>query len=75
VWENVVDQKILRQQLKNADARLAERQKEIDKLRAQIAESVSGGQEIEKLRDALERLELAQTLYQAHRDQLAATIK
>ena len=70
-----MDQQILLQQLKNADELLAERQKEIDKLRSQIAESASGGQEIEKLRKALERLELAQTLYRAHRDQLAATIK
>lgn len=68
-----MDLKILQQQLNDADERVSAWQKKIDKIRAEIAES-DEAQEIEKLREALERLELAQTLYQGHRDLLAASI-
>ena len=69
-----MDQNILQQQLTSADERVSAWQKKIDKIRAGIAES-DDGQEIEELREALERLELAQTLYQGHRDLLAAGIE
>ena len=70
-----MDREILAAQLKDADEAIAARHEQIALQRKLIASMEARGENTDNATESLERLELAQKLYQQHRDRLADALK
>ena len=71
----VMDREMLTAQLKDADESLAARQEQIELQRKVVATMEARGEDTAAVKETLQRLELAQSLYRQHRDRLAEALK
>lgn len=71
----VMDREMLTAQLKDADESIAARQEQIELQRKVVARIEARGDDTAAVKETLQRLELAQSLYRQHRDRLAEALK